>query len=180
MYDYVRTYKTARAFFAALEVGCYVVVAIGGVLALVGFSHLGGGQSSDTLNGFTMIIAGIFLAMLAFFGIAMTQVSRAVIDSAECSREMLEIARGTKEPTAVSEPVTSREPVDSVSTPNQIRKEADELKPDEGHEPFLTREYMGRKISRKGKYYFVAGMDRYRFIDIASAEAHIAAVLAEE
>ena len=92
MYDYVRTYRTARMFFTALELVCAIFIAICGIGVIVGLTQLDDRYMGPT-PGIFLISISLFGGFLGFVGIAMTQVSRAVVDNAESSREMLEIAR---------------------------------------------------------------------------------------
>ena len=90
MYDYVRTYRTARAFFSVMETICYLTLVGAVILFGVGLSQLGG---SNPAVGVGLVALSIGVAFASFIGVAMSQVSRAVVDNAETNREMLEIAR---------------------------------------------------------------------------------------
>ena len=99
MYNYVREYKTARAVYAWLEFVGWATVVLGLILVLAGFAT--GGipgmmyEQRDLPFGLRLLAAlpGIGTAIAGLFAVAYAQTSRAHVDTAETSREMLEIAR---------------------------------------------------------------------------------------
>ncbi len=126
MSKYNSRYQTARAIFSIIEFLGWVVVVIGVMVAIVGFSS---GGILGRLSGNTPVLLKLF-AMLpglgfSFFGIlsvAVAQVWRSQVDSAEYAREMLQIARGrvsspiqTHSSNALSE--TPGQPVSSTAQP---------------------------------------------------------------
>ena len=127
-----------------------------------------------------MVVAGIALSMLAFFGIAMTQVSRAVIDSAETSREMLEIAR-LGMPQQTGNPTASPEPVARIggeaTVPDPLGNAARSAEEPAKSTVTFSMNYKGFRIYRDGDYILVDAFPERKYARILAAERDIDAAL---
>ena len=98
MASYERTYATARTVFWVLETVALLVV-LGGVIALfAGLSQLGEIRSEfEAFATFGGIAAGILFTLVGLISVAFVQTSRANVDQAEMTRDMLGLMRQTGE-----------------------------------------------------------------------------------
>ncbi len=109
MASYERTYGTARAIFSLLEVVSWLV-AVGGVIAV--FAGLVG--MSDTRSAFEasmaagVLFSGVFFVLTGLMSVAFVQSSRANVDQAEMSRDMLALMRKEGRPQNVVAAVTGK------------------------------------------------------------------------
>lgn len=93
----MRSYEAARSLFAFLELLAWGLIIIGVVVALVGgfgASEMSrwGGQASGL--AFLMgTIPGLALAFGGFISLALAQIGRAGVDTAEYSQQLLQISR---------------------------------------------------------------------------------------
>ena len=94
---YERSYTTARSVLGFLEVVGWITVAIGVLAALIGFGTGGllGAMYRDPPFSARLIsaIPGVITVVGGFFAVCYVQVSRAHVDTAEMTREMLLLAR---------------------------------------------------------------------------------------
>jgi hypothetical protein len=142
MYSAERSYSTGRGVATVLELFGWVIVLIGFILALVGFSN---GGSAGLLSrgfggptpplGFRLLgmIPGILIIAGGLLSIMLTQQSKATLDTAEMTREMLELMRKRPAPGASisnpssSGPIMTKQPVHDL-------KAGDLIKGYKGHE----------------------------------------------
>lgn len=94
---YERSYETARSILGFLEVVGWITVAIGVLIALIGFGTGGllGTMYRDPPFSARLIsaIPGVITFVGGLFSVCYVQVSRAHVDTAEMTREMLLLAR---------------------------------------------------------------------------------------
>lgn len=94
---YERSYTTARSVLGFLEVVGWITVAIGVLAALIGFGTGGllGAMYRDSPFSARLIsaIPGVITFVGGLFSVCYVQVSRAHVDTAEMTREMLLLAR---------------------------------------------------------------------------------------
>lgn len=86
----MRDYSVARNLLGLIEFFLWM-----GVLAGVGiaFSSVGVASRSFGTPGFLAAIPGIAIGLLSLFGVAITQMGRATVDSAEYGQQSLKVAR---------------------------------------------------------------------------------------
>jgi hypothetical protein len=102
MYGYERSYKAGRAVCTWIEFVGWSIVALGVILAFVGLAsggimgslsrNLGQGDTLPILRIFSMM-PGILMAAGGLISIMLAQQTKATIDTAEMTRELLVIAR---------------------------------------------------------------------------------------
>lgn len=87
----MKDYNVARNLFTFIELVLWFGVLLGlvGAFALMGTASRGYG----TAPGLLAAIPGIALALASLFGIALTQMGRAAVDSAEYGQQALKVAR---------------------------------------------------------------------------------------
>lgn len=109
MASYERTYATARTVFWVLETVALLVV-LGGVIALfAGLSQLSEIRSEfEAFATFGGIAAGILFTLVGLISVAFVQTSRANVDQAEMTRDMLSLMRQSgQKPTGVMQKASS-------------------------------------------------------------------------
>ena len=84
MYDYVRSYRTARVYFTIMEVIGWLSVVSGIITFLAGLTNIGG-RSAEAVFGLALISSGVLLVFTGLGLIVFIQTSRAVVDNAETS-----------------------------------------------------------------------------------------------
>ncbi|WP_298975925.1 hypothetical protein [uncultured Roseobacter sp.] len=90
----MRSYEAARSLFSFLGICSWVVIAIGVVVALGGLSAASSfGRNAGMLQALAGATPGVILAMLGFFGLALVQMGRANVDTAEYGQQSLGVAR---------------------------------------------------------------------------------------
>lgn len=91
----MRSYEAARGLFSFLGFMSWAVIIIGALLAFSGgtIGGTGFGRNSGGMTALLGAAPGIILAMLGFYGLALVQMGRAGVDSAEYSQQSLEVAR---------------------------------------------------------------------------------------
>lgn len=97
MREKVRNYRLARRYFRLFEILCYAGLVADIVTFGLGFGKLG--DPYARVQGAFMVVASIAGGFFLLFMIVMTQVGRAIVDTAENSREALERV-GQEIPTA--------------------------------------------------------------------------------
>lgn len=87
----MKDYSVARSLFTFIELALWFGVLLGvvGAFALMGTASRGFGAAPGLLAA----IPGIALALVSLFGIALTQMGRAAVDSAEYGQQALKVAR---------------------------------------------------------------------------------------
>lgn len=103
MFEYERTYKTGRAVTGWLEFLGWAIVVLGVIVALAGFASGGflgmasrnfGGGNTPFLFRIISMVPGILVAAGGLMSIMLAQHTKATIDTAEMTRELLAIAKG--------------------------------------------------------------------------------------
>ena len=93
----MRSYEAARSLFSFLGFCAWVVIIIGVIAALVGASavgQMGGyGRGPSGLASFAGLLPGLAMSFVGFIGLALVQIGRAAVDTAEYTQQMLKIAR---------------------------------------------------------------------------------------
>ena len=90
----MRSYKAARGLFSFLSVLAWIVIVGGVLIALLGFSQGGRmGMRGPNLGPFIAALPGVGTAIIGFFMLAMSQLGRATVDTAEYSQQMLQVSR---------------------------------------------------------------------------------------
>ena len=111
MQHYERSYSTARSVFTLLEFVGWAVVAVGVTASILGGGSIGDayGRSPPFEVLMLALLPGIGIAFGGLVSIALVQSSRANIDTAEMTRDMLFLMRnGTvTSPSTVSTPEIS-------------------------------------------------------------------------
>jgi len=98
-FGFMRSYKAARSLFSFLGFCAWVVIVVGGIVALVGasaasqVSSYGFGGKGSELASLAGLIPGLGVCLTGFILLALVQMGRASVDSAEYSQQMLKIAR---------------------------------------------------------------------------------------
>lgn len=102
MYSFERSYKAGRSVCSWLEFVGWAIVILGGILTVVGFASGGimGMASSNFGRGdipfivrMVSMIPGVLMAAGGLMSIMLAQHTKATIDTAEMTREMLKIAK---------------------------------------------------------------------------------------
>ena len=99
MYNYDRSYKTARAVYFWLELVGWATVVVGVLAALFGLfsggllGMMNDGRNLPFLIRLIAMLPGLGMVIGGLFVVAYVQTSRSHVDTAEATREMLEIAR---------------------------------------------------------------------------------------
>lgn len=96
MKSYERSYETARTIFGFMEFCAWATVIGGGILAVAAFGNMSS-RDFGPPPGMLMLIGGIALALGGLAGVVFCQVGRANVDTAEMTRDSLQIARATFE-----------------------------------------------------------------------------------
>jgi hypothetical protein len=92
----MRSYEAARTYFSILGVISWIVIVLGGIVALISVAAVGqisrefGGSSAAGLAG---VAPGLVLMFAGFLGLVFVQIGRAGVDTAEYTQQMLKIAR---------------------------------------------------------------------------------------
>ena len=90
----MRSYEAARGLFSFLAICSWIVIAVGGIIALGGMSAGSSfGRNAGAMQAVMGAAPGVILAMLGFFGLALVQMGRASVDSAEYGQQSLQVAR---------------------------------------------------------------------------------------
>lgn len=90
----MRSYEAARGLFSFLAVCSWVVIGLGAIVAFGGLSAATSfGRNAGMLQALAGATPGLVLAMLGFFGLALVQMGRANVDSAEYGQQSLAVAR---------------------------------------------------------------------------------------
>lgn len=84
----MRSYEAARKLFGLLEIFATIVIVVGGLVVLAGLF-------AAPTNTAMMLTAGpgIAVALFGFIGLAFTQSSRAAVDTAELTQQVLKVSR---------------------------------------------------------------------------------------
>lgn len=94
----MRSYEAARGLFSFMSFLAWTIIIIGGLLAVLGAAQ------GHELNPYQpevstvlALIPGVLLCLLGFGLLAMSQVGRASVDTAEYSQQMLQLSRESLE-----------------------------------------------------------------------------------
>ncbi|MEM9577147.1 MAG: hypothetical protein AAF999_09040 [Pseudomonadota bacterium] len=90
----MRSYEAARSLFSFLGFCSWGVIILGAVIAFGGMSAGSSfGRNAGAMQAIAAATPGVMLAMLGFFGLALVQMGRASVDSAEYGQQSLQVAR---------------------------------------------------------------------------------------
>ncbi len=185
----MRSYEAARTYFSILGVVSWMVIVLGGIVALISIAAVGqmsrefGGSASAGLAG---VVPGLVIAFAGFLGLVFVQIGRAGVDTAEYTQQMLKIARDQLEVSrqsllgGASPPTTfaglprqtdagqwSVSFSDAAATNGEATSEAAE-KSSSGVQELI--QYRGRTISKKDNRYVVEGKS---FLNLSYAQKRV-------
>lgn len=86
----MRDYSAARSVLSLVEFACWAGVLIGVIIA---FSSVGVASRGFGTPGILAAIPGIAIGLLSLFGVALAQMGRAGVDTAEYGQQALKVAR---------------------------------------------------------------------------------------
>jgi len=91
----MRSYEAARNLFGFLGFCAWSVIVLGVIVAFLGGTAASTGfrSGSNELQALLGAAPGAVLALAGFFGLAMVQIGRAAVDSAEYGQQALEVSR---------------------------------------------------------------------------------------
>ena len=91
----MRSYEAARSLFSFLGICSWAVIILGAILAFSGgtIAGTGFGRGASGMSALLGAAPGFILAMMGFYGLALVQMGRAGVDSAEYSQQSLEVSR---------------------------------------------------------------------------------------
>ncbi|MCE8005987.1 hypothetical protein [Aestuariivita sp.] len=90
----MRSYEAARGMFSFLGFCSWIVILLGGFVALGGMSAGSSlGRNAGAMQAMLAAAPGLILAMVGFYGLALVQMGRASVDSAEYGQQALQVAR---------------------------------------------------------------------------------------
>lgn len=184
----MRSYEAARSLFSFLAFCAWCVIILGAGVALIGAAAVGdSGSFGRNLSGLavvTSLLPGFGISLVGLLGLALVQMGRATVDTAEYTQQMLKIARdqlevsrrglkGSSDAPQSFSAATAREepPVSSqyrkaeIDTPPQSQPE-----PRPAEIPENATMYNGHAIEQKGNRYFVEGAS---FLTLGNAKRHI-------
>lgn len=94
----MRSYQAARGLFSFLSVLAWLIIIAGGLIAFAGL-QVGSGiiPRNPDAGVILALVAGAFVAVIGFTLLAMSQVGRSTVDSAEYGQQMLQLARESLE-----------------------------------------------------------------------------------
>jgi ABC-type multidrug transport system fused ATPase/permease subunit len=96
--DLMRSYQAARGLFSFLSVLAWLIIIAGGLIAFAGLQVGSGIMPRNPDAGVILaLVAGAFVAVIGFVMLAMSQVGRSTVDSAEYGQQMLQLARESLE-----------------------------------------------------------------------------------
>ena len=87
----MRSYEAARSLFSFLAFCAWSVVAIGGVIALIGVTSMS--SYAGGAAGLLAMVPGIGIVLAGLLLVAFVQIGRANVDTAEYTQQMLKISR---------------------------------------------------------------------------------------
>lgn len=164
MANYERSYGTARFVFAVLEVLGWAAAIVGVLAALSSFmfggilGQLTGSGSTDMLVRLMTALPGLGVVTGGFAAIALAQIGRAQVDTADMTRELLAALKQGGPVETDARPVTA-------SRPAPIAAAVEEPMP-----PAPPPVYRGVAIDERPDGYYVNGR---RFPSDFDARAHI-------
>ncbi|WP_299829317.1 hypothetical protein [uncultured Roseobacter sp.] len=90
----MRSYEAARGLFSFLGFCSWVVIAVGVIAALGGLSAVSmASRNAGIMQALIGTAPGIIMAVAGLYGLALVQMGRAGVDSAEYSQQSLAVAR---------------------------------------------------------------------------------------
>ncbi|MCR8551156.1 hypothetical protein M4578_25350 [Salipiger sp. P9] len=178
----MRSYEAARSLFSFLAFIAWCVIILGVLAALLAGGVAGNARSfGGGPTVFLAILPGIGIAIVGFVCLALVQIGRATVDTAELTQQMLEIARDRLEisrnalssagmPANTFENLTLSEKTDSSISFRERSSEAESatLLRAEDRDGITT--FNGQKIKRVGATFVVDGLP---FFTMEDAKAYI-------
>ncbi|MBL3595760.1 hypothetical protein JMM63_09275 [Rhodovulum sulfidophilum] len=102
MLSYERSYGTGRFVCALIEIFGWLLVVVGGIVAIIGFGAGGvlgsggfGSPSGAVISGFLSATPGLATVGIGLISIMLTQQTKATLDTAEMTRDLLAISRNS-------------------------------------------------------------------------------------
>jgi hypothetical protein len=177
----MRSYGAARGLFSFISVAAWLFIIGGAIGAVVGSAILQDmAHSNRDVAGLVGTIPGILVSIMGFFTLAMAQMGRAGVDSAEYGQQMLQVARdhldvsrqslrkGDQPPTTY----TAQKPVDDTSKSGGYATLSDRkaLSVPAAEDARISLTYKGRTIiSDHGNYQ----LDGRSYPSLEAVHAHI-------
>lgn len=168
MYDYQRSYGTGRAVASFLEFVGWVIVAFGVIAMLAGLASggtlgmanrgFGSGETPAVLRIMAML-PGLLTSAAGMFFIMQSQQTKATLDNAEMTRDMLRLMKGApsaesgRQTPAVSAP--SAGPASGDGEPHSAPAGASGRPDTEDFDANGERVYRGMVIKRDGNRFHV-------------------------
>lgn len=175
---YERSYETARSVLGFLEVVGWITVAIGALSALVGFGT--GGLFSTIYRDppfsvrLISAVPGLITFISGLFAVCYVQVSRAHVDTAEMTRELLDLTR-TSLKEAQARTLPPSKPISVGKTTGLTAKSEPPVfsklnAPPKKGEDRLVETYKGMDIYRRHDGHYVG---KKWFANLARAKAFV-------
>ena len=171
MMHYERDYGAARFAFSVLELVSWTVILSGVLLAIAGFWTGGafGLLQSDSHISIRLLAAlpGIGATIGGLIGVALAQSSRATVDTAEMTRDMLAIMKRGSLPA----PAQSQEPAVEPDAPAGVLS-SEETDEQEAYPP-IVENYRGIDITERSDGFYIrdrrfpSDVDARAFVDSA-------------
>lgn len=178
----MRSYEAARSLFSFLAFCAWCVIVLGAGVALLSSVAVGNsvsfGRNLSGLAVVTSLLPGFGISLLGLLGLALVQMGRATVDTAEYTQQMLQIARnqlevsrqgfkrGSNQPPSFSEAGKDKEKQQPPPTVS-FSKEADDVSASKGEEAQNTITYRGYEISKENGKFSIGGN---RFAQISQAK----------
>jgi len=91
----MRSYEAARGLFSFLAICSWAIIIVGGIVALVTGATIGSsfGGSPNAMALIFAFMPGAGISLVGLYGLAMVQMARAGVDSAEYGQQALGVAR---------------------------------------------------------------------------------------
>ena len=87
----MRSYEAARGLFSFLAVCSWGIIVVGGIVAVTAFAAVGSalGGSPGDMKLLLAALPGVGISLVGLYGLAMVQMARAGVDSAEYGQQSL-------------------------------------------------------------------------------------------
>ena len=90
----MRSYETARSLFSIIEFVGWCCVILGGIVFIIGVaSYSSLSEYGGTGAGMAALLPGLAIMFMGIIGVAIPQVGRAAVDTAEISGQILKVSR---------------------------------------------------------------------------------------
>jgi len=179
MASYERSYGTARAVFSLLEIVRWIVVGVGAIAVFGAVSKALSGSGWDALMSAVWAVSAVIVGLNT---IAFVQNFRANVDTAEMTRDLLNIAKAYSRSGKVDLPPASNARAEKTAEPGKKLwltipvPDLSEARPDKG-EKKLSETFMGVEIYQKHDGHYIK--DKW-FANLDAAKSFVKKVLDEE